>query len=205
MSAVVCVARKPHPCPSYSRRRDRNNCVHWRSLDKGGYSKNTRTDINVGILTGQAGRTTPQCNVEMGCVTAMRNALSGQVAGVDGFEQGNGCQYFWGASRPLRKRGLHNMHFPSVTCPVHDSELPVPAAAVSTMRALVPCSCCPCCGPCCARHVPRAPHERTFPGPHSSSTPTRLPSGYQPFFVAQSLPTPMDVSADPSLDHGPSY
>ena len=24
------------PCPSYSRRRDRNNCVHWRSLYKGG-------------------------------------------------------------------------------------------------------------------------------------------------------------------------
>ena len=23
------------PCPSYSRRRDRNNCVHWRSLYKG--------------------------------------------------------------------------------------------------------------------------------------------------------------------------
>ena len=36
MSAVVCVARKPRPCPSYSRRRDRNNCVHWRSLYKGG-------------------------------------------------------------------------------------------------------------------------------------------------------------------------
>ena len=24
--------RKPRPCPSYSRRRDRNNCVHWRSF-----------------------------------------------------------------------------------------------------------------------------------------------------------------------------
>ena len=36
VSAVVFVARKPRPCPSYSRRRDRNNCVHWRSLYKGG-------------------------------------------------------------------------------------------------------------------------------------------------------------------------
>ena len=34
VSVVVCVARKPRPCPSYSRRRDRNNCVHWRSLCK---------------------------------------------------------------------------------------------------------------------------------------------------------------------------
>jgi len=33
---VVCVARKLRPCPSYSRRRDRNNSVHWRSLYKGG-------------------------------------------------------------------------------------------------------------------------------------------------------------------------
>ena len=27
---------QPRPCPSYSRRRDRNNCVHWRSFYKGG-------------------------------------------------------------------------------------------------------------------------------------------------------------------------
>ena len=27
---------KLRPCPSYSRRRDRNNGVHWRSLYKGG-------------------------------------------------------------------------------------------------------------------------------------------------------------------------
>ena len=27
---------KLRPCPSYSRRRDRNNSVHWRSLYKGG-------------------------------------------------------------------------------------------------------------------------------------------------------------------------
>ena len=33
---IVCVARKLHPCPSYSRRRDRNNSVHWRGLYKGG-------------------------------------------------------------------------------------------------------------------------------------------------------------------------
>ena len=33
---VVCVARKPRPCPSYSGCRDRNNSVHWRSLYKGG-------------------------------------------------------------------------------------------------------------------------------------------------------------------------
>ena len=36
VSVVVCVARKPLPCPSYSRRRDCNNCVHWHSLYKGG-------------------------------------------------------------------------------------------------------------------------------------------------------------------------
>ena len=34
--AVVCVAHKLRPCPSCSRRRDRNNCVQWRSLYKGG-------------------------------------------------------------------------------------------------------------------------------------------------------------------------
>ena len=33
---VVCVARKPRPCPSYSRRRDRINLGPWRSLYKGG-------------------------------------------------------------------------------------------------------------------------------------------------------------------------
>ena len=33
---VVCVARKPRPCPSYSRRRDRINLVLWCSLYKGG-------------------------------------------------------------------------------------------------------------------------------------------------------------------------
>ena len=34
--AVVCVARKLRPCPSYSRRRDRINLGVWRSLYKGG-------------------------------------------------------------------------------------------------------------------------------------------------------------------------
>ena len=33
---VACVARKLRPCPSYSRRRDRINLGHWRSLYKGG-------------------------------------------------------------------------------------------------------------------------------------------------------------------------
>ena len=36
VSVVVCVARKPRPCPSYSRRRDRINLGLWRSLYKGG-------------------------------------------------------------------------------------------------------------------------------------------------------------------------
>ena len=36
VSVVVFIARKLRPCPSYSRRRDRNNSVHWRSLYKGG-------------------------------------------------------------------------------------------------------------------------------------------------------------------------
>ena len=36
---VVCVARKLRPCPSYSRRRDRINLGHWRSLYKGGGTK----------------------------------------------------------------------------------------------------------------------------------------------------------------------
>ena len=35
VSAVVCVACKPCPCPSYSRCRARNNCVHWHSLYRG--------------------------------------------------------------------------------------------------------------------------------------------------------------------------
>ena len=36
VSVVVFIARKLRPCPSYSRRRDRNNSVHGRSLYKGG-------------------------------------------------------------------------------------------------------------------------------------------------------------------------
>ena len=36
MSVVVCVMRKPRPCNSYSRRRDRINSVLWRSYYKGG-------------------------------------------------------------------------------------------------------------------------------------------------------------------------
>ena len=38
VSAVVCVARKLCPCPSYSKRRDRNNCVHWRIQGGAGYN-----------------------------------------------------------------------------------------------------------------------------------------------------------------------
>ena len=36
VSVVVCVARKPRPCLSYSRRRDRINLVLLRSYYKGG-------------------------------------------------------------------------------------------------------------------------------------------------------------------------
>ena len=36
MSVVVCVVRKPRPCNSYSRSRDRINSVLWRSYYKGG-------------------------------------------------------------------------------------------------------------------------------------------------------------------------
>ena len=36
MSVVVCVVRKPRPCNSYSRRRDRINSVLRRSYYKGG-------------------------------------------------------------------------------------------------------------------------------------------------------------------------
>ena len=36
MSVIVCVVRKPRPCNSYSRRRDRINSVLWRSYYKGG-------------------------------------------------------------------------------------------------------------------------------------------------------------------------
>ena len=36
VSVVVCVARKPRPCLSYSRRRDRINSVLLRSYYKGG-------------------------------------------------------------------------------------------------------------------------------------------------------------------------
>ena len=36
VSAVVCVARKLHPCLSYSRRRDRINLVLLHSYYKGG-------------------------------------------------------------------------------------------------------------------------------------------------------------------------
>ena len=37
ISVVVCVVRKPRPCNSYSRRRDRINSVLWRSDYKGGW------------------------------------------------------------------------------------------------------------------------------------------------------------------------
>ena len=36
VSVVVCVVRKPRPCPSYSRRRDRINLGLLRSYYKGG-------------------------------------------------------------------------------------------------------------------------------------------------------------------------
>ena len=36
VSVVVCVVRKPCPCLSYSRRRDRINSVLWRNYYKGG-------------------------------------------------------------------------------------------------------------------------------------------------------------------------
>ena len=36
MSVYVCVVRKPRPCNSYSRRRDRINYVFWRSYYKEG-------------------------------------------------------------------------------------------------------------------------------------------------------------------------
>ena len=36
---------KLRPCPSYSRCRDRNNCVHWRSLYKGGGNNNTLEEM----------------------------------------------------------------------------------------------------------------------------------------------------------------
>ena len=36
VSVVVCVVRKPRPCLSYSRRRDRINSVLWRSYYKRG-------------------------------------------------------------------------------------------------------------------------------------------------------------------------
>ena len=49
VSVVVFIARKLRPCPSYSRRRDRNNSVHWRSLYKGGAGyKQTGTQTNPG-------------------------------------------------------------------------------------------------------------------------------------------------------------
>ena len=45
MSVVVCVVRKPRPCNSYSRRRDRINSVLWRSYYKGGGGKNTPQEV----------------------------------------------------------------------------------------------------------------------------------------------------------------
>ena len=48
VSVVVCVVRKPRPCLSYSRRRDRINSVLWRSYYKGG-----------GVTIGHCVRTVP--------------------------------------------------------------------------------------------------------------------------------------------------
>ena len=45
---VVCVGRKPRPCPSYSGRRDRINLGLWRSLDKGGGGRIRRTQFCCG-------------------------------------------------------------------------------------------------------------------------------------------------------------
>ena len=50
---VVCVARKLRPCPSYSRRRDRINLGHWRSLYKG-WRGTERLCRALGLLTVSA-------------------------------------------------------------------------------------------------------------------------------------------------------
>ena len=52
LSAVVCVARKPLPCPSYSRRRDCNNCVH-RLI--GGYTSGAIPVRSVPLVVVSAG------------------------------------------------------------------------------------------------------------------------------------------------------
>ena len=46
VSAVVCVARKPRPCLSYSRRRDRIHLVLLRSYYKGGGGRRGNFWIN---------------------------------------------------------------------------------------------------------------------------------------------------------------
>ena len=50
MSVVVCVVRKPRPCNSYSRRRDRINSVLWRSYYKGGGGGTTVMDRGVAMI-----------------------------------------------------------------------------------------------------------------------------------------------------------
>ena len=72
MSVVVCVVRKPRPCNSYSRRRDRINSVLWRSYYKGGGGTpakpkpKPKTEVKVRIdntkvpRMARAGQTFPQ-------------------------------------------------------------------------------------------------------------------------------------------------
>ena len=47
MSVVVCVVRKPRPCNSYSRRRDRIDSVFWRSYYKGGGGTDIWADLGL--------------------------------------------------------------------------------------------------------------------------------------------------------------
>ena len=52
MSVVVCVMRKPRPCNSYSRRRDRINSVLWRSYYKRGGGTNGREKHTSALVLG---------------------------------------------------------------------------------------------------------------------------------------------------------
>ena len=63
MSVVVCNVRKPRPCNSYSRRRDRINSVLWRSYYKGGGGKFSAARICPGSgCDGIAQASTQLCN-----------------------------------------------------------------------------------------------------------------------------------------------
>ena len=77
VSVVVCVARKLRPCPSYSRCRDRNNSVHWRSsYRRGGVIKGS---VGAGPRIERSHPRCTMCGVRVGGAHTRRSVATARV------------------------------------------------------------------------------------------------------------------------------